>query len=320
MTCEPELMEYVVQSKPNVFVGRFDHIKKKRANLKSPIEYLPVEAKTSADNKEKPHIVEIRLLDSTYKNDLASMEAPIFSLSTNVDTKIWNWESINGEKKLQVIPSAYGRATIFDKDIIIYVISCLVARKNLGLPLAKLVRFKIYDYFQYKYKGGAVLGKSDYLRFEHGLKRLKGTTIETNIKTDNMEILGLFSLIEKALLVKVNGKLECVEITLSDWIFNSIDCLEVATIHPDFFKLRRPLERRLYEIARKHCNVKASWKMGIDPLINKIGSRSSLVEFKRMLREIIKLDRLPDYRLKIDGIFVVFYQKDTKKLAAALGV
>lgn len=270
----------------------------------------------SSDSQPKLDLVEISLDASKLKNDLASMEAPIFSLSKVKDTKIWTWESVDCRKKVTVIPSVLGRATIFDKDIIIYVISSLMKRKNIGLPLSKTVRFKLYDYL--KFKGYAAASRSDYLRFEKALKRLKGTSIETNIKTDNIEIVGLFSLVEKALMIKVDGKLECVEITLSDWIFNSVDCKDVATINADYLKLHKSLEKRLYEIARKHCNNKADWKIGIENLLKKTGSRASLKEFNRMIREIIESDQLPDYRIKVDGKSVVFYQKDTKKLADAL--
>ena len=33
----------------------------------------------------------------------------------------------------------------------------------------------------------------------------------------------------------------------------AIESNEVVTISNDYFRLRRPLERRLYEIGRKHC-------------------------------------------------------------------
>ena len=165
---------------------------------------------------------------------------------------------------------------------------------------------------------GRGVGGSEYLRLEAALGRLKGTTIETNIKTGKKEAIGLFSLVEKALLVKVDGILECVEITLSDWLFKGIDGLDVLTINPSYFELHRPLERRLYEIARKHCASKAGWVISFEKLIKKSGSRSSAKEFKRMLQQIIKADLIPDYRISISDHLVKFYQKDQKKLAAAL--
>lgn len=321
MTCEPELMDSFVQAKPNPFLGKIDNLKRRvlerrRLDL-GEVKELCVVSECEHIEAENNDVAEISLHDSKFKDDMATMQAPIYSLSKNKDTEIWYWESVDGKQSITVIPSILGRATINDKDIIIYVISCLMKRKNLGLLLSKTVRFKLYDYLQSK--DSAVVGRSDYLRFKEALKRLKGTTIETNIKTDNIKIDGFFSLVDGASMVEINGKLAYVEITLSDWIFNGIDGEDVLTINSDYFKLHKPLEKRLYEIARKHCNNKGDWKISIEPLLKKAGSRSSMDEFKRMLREIIKSDRLPDYRLKIDGKFVVFYQKDTKKLADALG-
>lgn len=259
----------------------------------------------------------IELLDSSLKDDAASMEAPIYSLSKVKDKEIWTWESVDGKKRLRVIPSAFGRATIFDKDVLIYVTSCLVKLKNAGLPPTKTVRFGAYEYLKTTGRG---VGGSEYLRLVAALGRLKGTTIETNIKTDNKEAIGLFSLVEKALLIKVDGTLEWVEVTLSDWLFNAIDGLDVLTINPSYFELHRPLERRLYEIARKHCACKASWLINFENLVKKAGSRASGKEFKRMLKQIIEADSLPDYRMSFDGNLVKFYQKDQHKLAVALGV
>lgn len=42
-----------------------------------------------------------------------------------------------------------------------------------------------------------------------------------------------------------------VEIKLSDWVFNAIEHQEVLTLHRNYFRLRKPLERRMYELARR---------------------------------------------------------------------
>ena len=43
-----------------------------------------------------------------------------------------------------------------------------------------------------------------------------------------------------------------VKVSLSDWMYNAVLGHEVLTLHRDYFRLRKPLERRVYEIARKH--------------------------------------------------------------------
>jgi hypothetical protein len=42
-----------------------------------------------------------------------------------------------------------------------------------------------------------------------------------------------------------------VEIRLPDWVFNPTRAKEVLTLHRDYFQLRKPLERRMYELARE---------------------------------------------------------------------
>ena len=59
--------------------------------------------------------------------------------------------------------------------------------------------------------------------------------------------------------------------------------------------------------------------IGLELLQDKCGSKSALFEFRRALREIIKTDTLPDYRMTLDDEKdqVIFYTRDPKKLAAS---
>src|SRR3954462_4708366 len=68
--------------------------------------------------------------DAIPKDDMGSMETPIYCLATNPDLPVRGYEH-NGVK-VAIIPSPLGRATIHDKDILIYCISQLVAKMNAG--------------------------------------------------------------------------------------------------------------------------------------------------------------------------------------------
>ena len=74
------------------------------------------------------------VLDAIPKDDLGSMEHPVFSLATRPDTRILKYEHRN--VKIQITPSVKGLATIFDKDLLIYCISQMITKKNQGQPLA----------------------------------------------------------------------------------------------------------------------------------------------------------------------------------------
>ena len=68
------------------------------------------------------------VLDAIPKDDLASMEHPVFSLATKPDTRTLTYEHRN--VKIQITPSVKGLATIFDKDLLIYCISQVMAKKD----------------------------------------------------------------------------------------------------------------------------------------------------------------------------------------------
>jgi hypothetical protein len=65
---------------------------------------------------------------------MASMEHPLFSLATKPDMR--HLEYRKGDNVLKIRPSGLGLPTIFDKDILIFTISQLMARKTGGNPLA----------------------------------------------------------------------------------------------------------------------------------------------------------------------------------------
>ncbi|TRD15482.1 replication initiator protein A [Palleronia caenipelagi] len=232
---------------------------------------------------------------------MASMEHPIFSLSTKPDTRIREYER-NGIQ-IAIKPSVDGVATIYDRDILIYCISQLINGMNEGRSISQTVRFKAYDMLVATNRNTAGTG---YTQLKAAMERLAGTRISTNIVTGGKEIFRTFGLIESAEVVREtrDGRMQEVEIKLSDWVFNAIESKEVLTLHRDYFRLRKPLERRIYEIARKHVGKKDSWRIGLRTLQKKCGSNSKPREFRRMVKEIAEEDRLhdhmPDY-----GVFYI---------------
>src|SRR3546814_14372419 len=51
-----------------------------------------------------------------------------------------------------------------------------------------------------------------------------------------------------------------IKVTHSDWLFKMVEGRSVLTLHRDYFRLRKPLERRIYELARKHCGAQEKWR------------------------------------------------------------
>lgn len=228
------------------------------------------------------------------KHDLASMEHPIFSLSTRPDCRVVTYEH-NGAT-LTVTPSVKGRATIFDADILIFCISQLMAALNVGRIVSRRLTLTAHDLLQATQRETSGDG---YKRLRDAFERLAGTRITTNIVTSTHEVTSGFGLIESWEVVRKSrgGRMVSVSVTLSEWLFQAVLSRSVLTLSRDYFRMRKPLERRIYELSRKHCGRQAEWSVSVAVLAKKTGSTSPVRVFRAMLREMIRENRLPDYVL-----------------------
>lgn len=254
-------------------------------------------------NRHKQDFFTCDVFDS-FKDDIASMEHPVFSLSKTPDHRMLVYERDGITIKIK--PSYTGLATIFDKDILLYLAGSLMNAKNNGVAISKTVRFTTYDYIVSTNKS---LGGVQYKLLQEGLERLNGTLIQTNIKTNGKEITKEFGLIESWEIIKEDGKSTSIEVTLSDWFYNSILGNAVLTIDKDYFRLRKPTERRLYELARKHCGNQATWKIKLDKLKDKLGVVSQMKLFRFNIKKIAETNHLPEYNISIDDDDVVMFTR-----------
>lgn len=255
--------------------------------------------------------------DAVLKDVMPQMEHPFYSLSKKPETSIRRYEH-NGQW-LQVTPSVKGLATIYDKDILIYCISQIMAKLKAGEQVSKRVRVNSRDLLVFTNRGTA--GK-DYEALQEAIERIRGTTITTNIQTGEVEQTDTFGLIDSSSIKRkhgLDGRLLSCEITLSDWIFNAIQHNEVLTLHRDYFRLRKPLERRVYEIARKHCGHQTQWRIGLPLLLKKTGSQSPEKRFRQMIKELAESNHLPDYFVEFDvkSDIVHFRNRGTMKSVVA---
>lgn len=248
--------------------------------------------------------------DAVFKDLMPMMEHPFYSLSKKPETTIRRYEH-NGNW-LEITPSVKGLATIYDKDVLIYCISQLMEKLKRGDEVGPRLRINSRDLLVFTNRGTT---GPEYEALREAIDRLAGTRISTNIRTGDEEQIDAFGLIDAASIRKKNGldgRLLWVEIKLSDWVFNAVRSQEVLTLHPDYFRLRKPLERRIYEIARKHCGRQASWTISLEVLLKKSGSKSPMKHFRYMLKNIVEHDHLPDYRVTFDeqADQVTFYNRE----------
>lgn len=239
-----------------------------------------------------------------FKDDMASMEHPVFSLSTKAGQRGLRYEH-NGNIII-IKPGQDGLPTIHDKDILIYCASYLRAAINDGKAPNRTVRFTTLDVLT---QTGRRTDGDSYERFKAALERLSGVRIQTNIKTGKIRVEEGFGLIDAWRVVREDrdGRVIAAEVDLSKWFYNAILGNDLLTINPEYFGLRSPMERRIYELARKHCGSQASCKISLDKLHTKLGTTSPIRKLRSQIREIQSRNRLPDYEITLDENDVVTF-------------
>jgi len=259
------------------------------------------------------------ILDANPKDDLGSMEHPLFTLSKNPDTRIRLYEH-NGNT-VKIVPSALGLATIFDKDILIYCVSQMAEALNRGREVSRTVQLTAYDLLVATNRD---TGGRNYKLLELAFQRLTGTRIFTNVKTAGRRIREGFGLIESYRIVEKSPKdsrMVAVEVVLSEWLFQAICAREVLTLSKDYFRLGKALERRIYELARKHCGRQPSWRIRLELLHKKSGSSGTVREFRRKVKNLCEDNHLPDYEVRYEpkeDILVFTNRSDRVQARAAI--
>lgn len=246
----------------------------------------------------------------TFRTDLTSMEYPLFALKAgDTRSRIYKHDGLT----ISIDPNRHGIATIHDKDIWIYCVSKICQALHEGKPVSSNVQFTIYDYLK---STNRHLGGIDYARTKSALERLKGTSIRIESDNPSERIAQGFSLINDWKVVEEkDGRMVRVEVEIPKWLFSSVTSNKVLAISPDYFRLRKPLDRRIYELVRKHCGHQLNWKISLELLHKKCGSSSAIRNFKVDIKSLALSNDLPDYSITFDEItnMVSFKNRDTKR-------
>jgi plasmid replication initiation protein len=167
-------------------------------------------------------------------------------------------------------------------------------------------------------------GGNSYKNIRDMLRRLQGSMIETNIETNGIRDIESFGLIE-SFKIRVAGKDDKIlsfDLKLSDWLYRGIwnAKKEMLSMNQQYFKIRSSLERRLYQIARKHCGNQTDWSIKLETLHHKVGSEAPLKRFRLNIKDAVKKQNLPDYMIVFnpDADMVIFARRDSKTVAKVL--
>ncbi|GBR32792.1 replication initiator protein A [Kozakia baliensis] len=235
------------------------------------------------------------------KDDRALMEFPFFSIQKQPRMEPLIYD--DGRTQITIEPGPKGLATIWDKDVLLYVVSLINERIERGMDVDHTVRFAAHDLLRVTGRG---TGKRSYELLLDALFRLRSTNIMTSIESADERDRRGFGWIETWRVVErktSTGRkiMAAIEITLNDWMFRAlVKERRVLTINPTYFDLESGLCRRLYEIGRKHLGNQDVWQISLEKLAKKIGTSRELRFFKRDLLKIIKDDAIPDYKLSLE--------------------
>lgn len=235
----------------------------------------------------------------SFRDEITSMELPFFALKAG-DTNDRYFE--NGNTKLSVKSTSAGIATIFDKDIWIYAISKLQQAINNGEKVDREIYFTPYDFLVTTNRSTS--GQA-YKDLGKTLDRLRGTVIKhSSISKDGDTIkVETFGLIQDYLILenkKGNLEVGMIKLILPEWLFKKLENKEILKINIDYFRIRKAIDRRIYEIARKHCGNQYECSISLDKLHSKTGSSATKQKFKFNIKQLAKENKLPDYQVILD--------------------
>lgn len=243
---------------------------------------------------DSPLLTEVR-------GERSLMAFPFFALSKGKWTKPLAYKT--DTVSIEIVATAKGVATIYDKEVLLYIASLMVAKLDAGVGVSQDFYFTAHDLFRVTGVNGST---RSYARLSDALERLQGTQIKTDIEAGGEGQAGFFSWLSEAQLhytkTKTGDKrLKAVKVRLCDWLYRAIlRDRRVLDYAPSYFQLG-PIERRLYEVARSAC-VHGVVEVDLDELRLQLGYQSSLKHFRYELKRIVDENAIPDFTFDLmDG-------------------
>lgn len=259
-------------------------------------------------------------LHGKVRGEKSVMDFPFFTLSKNPQLKPIEYR--HDGVVIQIRPSATGVATMYDKEILLYVASLMVQAIARGEEVGTDFTFTAHDYFLVT--GVARPSKRDYDRFADALERLQGTQIKTNIETGSEIDRGWFSWLSEAQAKYRKSpktgeeQLRLVKVRICEWLHRAIKRDgRIYHYHHEYFRLGA-IERRLYEIAHCHCEG-GELEISLEALWVKVGSTGTLRKFKLQLKDIAAENKLPEYTVELLDVVPAEPRRDSmgRRVSAA---
>ena len=243
---------------------------------------------------------ELFVLDSPLltevRGEQSLMAYPFFALSKTAWKRslIYKTDTVS----IEIGPGPRGVATIYDKEVLLYIASLMAVKLDAGDEVTQDFYFTAHDLFRVTGVNGSA---RSYSRLSDALERLQGTQIKTDIEAGGEGQAGFFSWLSEAQLQYTktrsgDKRLKAVKVRLCDWLYRAIlRDRRVLDYSPSYFQLG-PVERRLYEVARSTCKDEPV-RVGLDELRLQLGYQNSLKHFRHAMKGISDENAIPDYHI-----------------------
>jgi plasmid replication initiation protein len=265
----------------------------------------------SADNQDQLDFFHSPMLDIPHKDDYGLMDINPFGLGKKPRFSPIVYDL--SDATITVIGSTeYGIATIYDYDIVIYMISHLARQMNdvkykvekgeinPRLPGRRMHVLTSDLFKQLKVTDGGKQLETLLAK----LKRLKGTNIEITAKKNDHRRDGSFSLIGDYIIDSETktGKLSEFYIDIPSWVYDGVVRVTnptILTLCDDYMSLKSGYHKFLARIAKKSAGQNC-WDWTIEELHQRSGSNQPLKNFKLDMKKAInklQQDPLPEYHI-----------------------
>ena len=221
-----------------------------------------------------------------------------------------NWVRVSGTESSPI-------ATIFDNDLLLYLISHLMHAVNNGQEVSRRIRFTGYDFFTFI--GVKHIGGNYYDLLWQRMQRLNQTLIQTNLRIGQRERDTQFHWLAQIDRVREGRFTIGYEIVIPEWLYSSVvNDKNVLTLNADYFHLRGGLNRWLYLWARKSAGTQRDgWSETSQSLHAKSGSLGSYAEFNRSIRKVLIDGSVLDYEVepvKVRRSNKILFTRASKKM------
>jgi Replication initiator protein A len=215
----------------------------------------------------------------------------------------------DGQTRIEVRGTKIGIATTDDAEILLFCLGLAGDKLARGEKVGQEFSFTLRDYCEFT---GLKQGGSVSRKIGDALERLKETNIQTNIEAGGKIFVEGFSWIEKYWYDrgsdkvidgrKRKGRINSITVRVCDFLWRAIVIdRNLLSYNRDFLALS-PIKRRLYEIARVHCNDRPAFRIGLESLRDRVGTAQELKNFKDELAKMLESEGSPllGYRFRID--------------------